>query len=68
MSEIARFSVSVEDELLDEFDDYCRRQQIATRSEAVRQLIREKYGFRDQWVGTIIDTSSSVAVRLVPAS
>ncbi len=42
MSEIARFSVSVEDELLDEFDDFCRRQQIATRSEAVRQLIREK--------------------------
>jgi len=42
MSEIVRFSVSVEDELLDKFDEYCQRQQVATRSEAVRQLIREK--------------------------
>ena len=42
MSDIVRFSVSVEGELLEQFDDYCRRQQTATRSEAVRQLIREK--------------------------
>ncbi len=42
MSDIVRFSVSVEEELLEQFDDYCRRQQTATRSEAVRQLIREK--------------------------
>ena len=41
MSEIVRFSVSVEDELLERFDRYCRQEQFATRSEAVRQLIRE---------------------------
>lgn len=41
MSEIVRFSVSVEQELLDKFDRYCRHEQFATRSEAVRQLIRE---------------------------
>jgi CopG family nickel-responsive transcriptional regulator len=41
MSEIVRFSVSVEQELLDRFDRYCRHEQFATRSEAVRQLIRE---------------------------
>ncbi|HUT11063.1 MAG TPA: nickel-responsive transcriptional regulator NikR [Thermoguttaceae bacterium] len=41
MSEIVRFSVSLEDDLLEQFDRYCREQQFATRSEAVRQLIRE---------------------------
>ncbi|MHC4398131.1 MAG: nickel-responsive transcriptional regulator NikR [Planctomycetota bacterium] len=42
MTEIVRFSVSVEDELLERFDHYCEQEQFATRSEAVRQLIREK--------------------------
>ena len=42
MTEIVRFSVSVEDELLEKFDRYCREEQLATRSEAVRQLIRDK--------------------------
>ena len=41
MSEIVRFSVSLEDDLLDQFDRYCRQQQFVTRSEAVRQLIRD---------------------------
>jgi len=31
----------------------------------IRALMREKYAFRDQWVGLIADTSRSVAVRLV---
>ncbi len=42
MSEIVRFSVSLEDDLLEQFDQYCERQKLATRSEAMRQLIREK--------------------------
>lgn len=42
MSEIVRFSVSLEDDLLERFDQYCKQQHLATRSEAVRQLIREK--------------------------
>jgi len=41
MSEIVRFSVSLEDDLLEQFERYCREQRFATRSEAVRQLIRE---------------------------
>jgi hypothetical protein len=32
----------------------------------VRSLLREKYGFRDVWVGLLQDTSRSVAVRLLP--
>jgi CopG family nickel-responsive transcriptional regulator len=41
MSKIVRFSVSLEDDLLQHFDAYCRCQQFATRSEAVRQLLRD---------------------------
>jgi len=41
VSEIVRFSVSLEDDLLDKFDRFCREEQFATRSEAVRQLIRD---------------------------
>jgi CopG family nickel-responsive transcriptional regulator len=42
MSEIVRFSVSLEDDLLEQFDRYCAEEQFATRSEAVRQLIRDR--------------------------
>jgi len=40
VTEIVRFSVSLEEDLLEKFDDFCTRGQFATRSEAVRQLIR----------------------------
>jgi CopG family nickel-responsive transcriptional regulator len=42
MSEIVRFSVSVEEDLLKKFDEYCQQEQFATRSEAVRQLIHDR--------------------------
>jgi CopG family nickel-responsive transcriptional regulator len=41
MSDIVRFSVSVEGDLLEQFDRFCREEKFATRSEAVRQLVRE---------------------------
>jgi hypothetical protein len=34
----------------------------------IRALMREKYGFRDWWVGLLVDTSRSVAVRLTPGT
>lgn len=33
----------------------------------VRTLMREKYAFRDRWVGLIADTSHSIAVQLLPS-
>jgi CopG family transcriptional regulator, nickel-responsive regulator len=42
VSNITRFSVSLEDDLLEEFDRYCNQQKFATRSEAIRQLLREQ--------------------------
>ncbi|MBN2577973.1 MAG: nickel-responsive transcriptional regulator NikR [Pirellulales bacterium] len=42
MSSIVRFSVSLEDDLLVRFDRYCAEEQFATRSEAIRQLLRDR--------------------------
>jgi CopG family transcriptional regulator, nickel-responsive regulator len=42
MSDIVRFSISLESDLLEKFDRYCEEQHLATRSEAFRQLIRER--------------------------
>lgn len=41
MSDISRFSVSLEADLLEEFDAYVREGAFATRSEAIRQLLRQ---------------------------
>lgn len=41
MDNIVRFSVSIESDLLDAFDSYCKENHFATRSEAIRQIFRE---------------------------
>jgi CopG family nickel-responsive transcriptional regulator len=41
MSDLVRFSVSLEGDLLEQFDRYCQEGRFATRSEAIRQLLRE---------------------------
>lgn len=49
MGRLVRFGVSLDDELLEPFDDLCKKKGYATRSEAIRDLIRssiaqEQYG------------------------
>jgi CopG family transcriptional regulator, nickel-responsive regulator len=61
MSEIVRFSVSLEDDLLAQFDRYCTEQQCATRSEAVRQLIREKLTAR-AWQSDCQDAAGTLTL------
>jgi CopG family nickel-responsive transcriptional regulator len=41
VSDLVRFSVSLEADLLDQFDRYCKEGKFANRSEAIRQLLRE---------------------------
>jgi CopG family nickel-responsive transcriptional regulator len=41
VAELVRFSVSLEADLLEQFDRYCTGGRFATRSEAIRQLLRE---------------------------
>ena len=42
MPDIVRFSVSLESDLLEEFDRFLAQEKYATRSEAIRQLLRER--------------------------
>ena len=61
MSEIVRFSVSLEDDLLEQFDQYCRQQQYATRSEAIRQLLRETLT-KEAWAGESKDAAGTLTL------
>ena len=61
MSEIVRFSVSLEDDLLDEFDHYCKQQEYATRSEAIRQLLRETLT-REAWARDSKDAAGTLTL------
>ncbi len=61
MSELVRFSVSLEKELLDEFDAHCDAGKFATRSEAIRQLLREKLT-ADAWAGAAADVAASLTL------
>jgi len=45
---LKRFSVSLEDSLLDDFDLFIRKRKYSNRSEAVRDLIRKAF-VREEW-------------------
>ena len=49
MSEIVRFGVSLEKELLEKFDKLSKEKQYPNRSEAIRDLIREELVKRE-WI------------------
>jgi CopG family transcriptional regulator, nickel-responsive regulator len=61
MSKITRFSVSLEDDLLEEFDRYCTGQRFATRSDAIRQLLRE-WLTRRAWEGKSRDAVGTLTL------
>ncbi len=48
MGNLARFGVSIDDDLLAAFDHLCERRGYANRSEALRDLIRKELN-ADQW-------------------
>lgn len=52
MPGVMRFTVSVEEDLLKDFDQYCQQEAFATRSEAVRQLIRDRLTSRAWQTGS----------------
>ena len=61
MSEVVRFSVSLEPDLLERFDRYCADGRFATRSEAVRQLLREKLTSA-AWSAAAADVAASLTL------
>jgi CopG family transcriptional regulator, nickel-responsive regulator len=58
MSDISRFGVSMDEDLLERFDRLCKRRKYQNRSEALRDLVRDAM-VREEWqsdeeiVGTI---------------
>jgi CopG family transcriptional regulator, nickel-responsive regulator len=61
MSEIVRFSISLEDDLLAQFDRHWREQKFATRSEAVSQLLRETLT-KNAWAGESTDVAGTLTL------
>jgi len=61
MSELVRFSVSLESDLLERFDKFCETGKFATRSEAVRQLIRERLTSQ-AWLTDAVDVAASLTL------
>ena len=61
MSELVRFSVSMESDLLDRFDRYCEESNYPTRSEAIRQVFNEaitNFG----WSGDAEDAAATLTL------
>jgi len=48
MSKVVRFGVSLEDGLLNKFDQYIKEKKYNNRSEAIRDIIRENL-VKDEW-------------------
>jgi CopG family nickel-responsive transcriptional regulator len=61
VSELVRFSVSLEKDLLDSFDEFCAAGRFATRSEAIRQLLREKLT-ATAWASDAADVAASLTL------
>jgi CopG family nickel-responsive transcriptional regulator len=61
VSELVRFSVSLEGDLLEQFDRYVEIGRFATRSEAIRQLLREKLT-SEAWATDAADVAASLTL------
>jgi CopG family nickel-responsive transcriptional regulator len=61
VSDVVRFSVSLEADLLDQFDRYCQEGHFATRSEAIRQLLRETLTTH-AWAGDARDAAATLTL------
>jgi len=61
MSKISRFSVSLEADLLQRFDAFCEKNQLATRSEAIRQLIHERLT-ADAWQDEDVEAAGTLTL------
>jgi CopG family nickel-responsive transcriptional regulator len=59
--ELVRFGVSIPQDLINSFDDYIEKCQYGNRSEAIRDLIREKL-VSQKW--ELTDSDSEVAATL----
>ena len=65
MSDLVRFGVSLEKDLLSDFDKHLKEKGYQNRSEAIRDLIREKLVEREWEVSDEGDTDGKMAVLTI---
>src|SRR5271154_3179441 len=58
---MARFTVSLAGDLLEEFDRYCAEGRFATRSEAIRQVLRETLN-QHAWISDAQDAAATLTL------
>jgi CopG family transcriptional regulator, nickel-responsive regulator len=61
VAQVVRVSVSLEADLLERFDTYCRQGRFATRSEAIRQLLHERLA-QHAWLSDTSDAAGTVTL------
>jgi CopG family nickel-responsive transcriptional regulator len=61
VSELVRFSVSLEADLLEQFDRLCAEGKFATRSEAIRQLLHERLT-EEAWAADARDVTATLTI------
>jgi CopG family nickel-responsive transcriptional regulator len=61
MSRITRFGISMNTQLLKQFDSLIKRMGYANRSEAIRDLVRERL-VREEWQDETVETVGTVTL------
>jgi len=61
MNKIIRFGISMEENLLKQFDTLIRKRNYRNRSEAIRDLIREML-IKEEWVSTEKDVAGAIII------
>jgi len=61
MTNMMRFGVSMEEDLLDKFGKYMKRKGYSNRSEALRDLVREKL-IQEEWEGGEAESIGTVCI------
>lgn len=61
MSDIVRFGVSIHRSLIEQFDALCERRGYANRSEAIRDLIRDRL-VEEEWKGSRGESAATVSL------
>ena len=61
MKQLARFSISIDSNLLKQFDNYVNKHEYTTRSEAFRDIIRDKL-IQEEWETEEIETVGTLTI------
>lgn len=61
MSDLMRFSASIEADLLERFDHYCKTGNFATRSEAIRQIFNQVLT-KESWGNDSVDAAGTLTL------